>query len=321
MGVEPRTGGHHGVGHCGPGHSSTTVAQNGGHTSATTTTGPTLLVWSGHREGRRPTGLDGAVRGWAVLYAEVEGRGPTPGSVQGFTQTRSVVGPVATDLARHHEVCGWMHPAMGRSGGAGSRHGSKGPAPGETGGAATLLSANSMGARLCLQLALDHPQLVDALVLLGGDGGHRRTPPSAGPRRRDDEPWPAELEQVGWTESSVRWLPGRSSPAWTKRPAGMDARLANTVAGLATSLPAGGTGAQEPLWRRLCELPCRWLAMAGENDGRYPLPAQAMGRPSARNAELAVVPGAGTPPRAKPGGVPGHRASLPGRNGTTPAGS
>src|SRR4029078_10824997 len=50
-----------------------------------------------------------------MLPPEVEGRGPRRVLVHGFSQTRNCWGPVATDLARDHEVVRVDAPGHGRS--------------------------------------------------------------------------------------------------------------------------------------------------------------------------------------------------------------
>ncbi len=255
-----------------------------------------------------------------MLYAEVEGRGPRLVLVHGFTQTGRSWGPVATDLARHHEVVRVDAPGHGRSAALALDMVEGARLLGETGGAATYIGY-SMGARLCLQLALDHPQLVDALVLLGGTAGIEN-PAERRARRRDDEALARELEQVGVAEFVRRWLARPLFAGLDEAAAGMDARLANTVAGLATSLRLAGTGAQEPLWPRLCELAMPVLAMAGENDGRFRSRAQAMVAAIGPNAELAVVPGAGHAAQSEaPEAFLAIVHRFLARTGTTPAGS
>jgi pimeloyl-ACP methyl ester carboxylesterase len=69
-------------------------------------------------------------------------------------------------------------------------------------------------------------------------------------------------------------------------------RLANTPAGLASSLRLAGAGSQDSLWDRLGELTMPVLVVAGELDAPYAAASARMGRliiPS----EVVVVPGAG----------------------------
>ena len=226
-----------------------------------------------------------------MLYAEVVGRGPRLVLVHGFTQTGRSWGSIAADLERDHEVV--------RVDAAGHGYSASSPADmvagarllGETGGAATYIGY-SMGARLCLHLALEEPQRVHALVLLSGTAGIEDTAARAA-RRRDDEALALELEQVGVAEFVRRWLARPLFVGLDEGAAGLGARLENTVPGLAASLRLAGTGAQEPLWSRLSELAMPVLAVAGERDERFVATAHAMAAAIGPSADVAVVPGAG----------------------------
>jgi 2-succinyl-6-hydroxy-2,4-cyclohexadiene-1-carboxylate synthase len=226
-----------------------------------------------------------------VLHVEVEGSGPRLVLVHGFTQTGRSWGPLATELARHHEVVRVDAPGHGRSAAdavdmvAGAR------LLGEAGGTAAYIGY-SMGARLCLHLALAEPRRVTALVLVGGTAG-LDVPSERRARRRADEARAAELERVGVAEFVRRWLAQPLFAGLGAEAAGVEARLENTVAGLATSLRLSGTGAQESLWARLPELAMPVLALAGERDEIFRARAEAMVAAIGPNAEVAVVPAAG----------------------------
>jgi len=255
-----------------------------------------------------------------VLYAEVEGRGPRLVLVHGFTQTGRSWGPVATDLARHHEVVRVDAPGHGRSAALALDMVEGARLLGETGGAATYIGY-SMGARLCLQLALDHPQLVDALVLLGGTAGIEN-PAERRARRRDDEALARELEQVGWPNSSVRWLARPLFAGLDEAAAGMDARLANTVAGLATSSGWRGREPRNRCGRACANWPCRCWPWRGRTTVASRSRAQAMVAAIGPNAELAVVPGAGHAAQSEaPEAFLAIVHRFLARTGTTPAGS
>jgi 2-succinyl-6-hydroxy-2,4-cyclohexadiene-1-carboxylate synthase len=198
---------------------------------------------------------------------------------------------VAADLAHHYEVVRVDAPGHGRSASLAHDMVEGARLLGQAGGTATYIGY-SMGARLCLHLALARPQQVSALVLIGGTAGiedptERRT------RRRDDEALAVELEQVGVAEFVRRWLARPLFAGLDETTAGVGARLENTVAGLAASLRLAGTGAQEPLWARLSELAVPVLAVAGEKDDAFRARAEAMAAAIGPNAEVAVVPGAG----------------------------
>jgi len=226
-----------------------------------------------------------------VLYVEVEGRGPRLVLVHGFTQTGRSWGSLAADLARDHEVVRVDAPGHGRSAAQAVDMSEGAGMLGEAGGQATYLGY-SMGARLCLHLALARPHLVVALVLLGGTAGIE-DPRVRQERRRHDEALARELEQVGVPEFVRRWLSRPMFAGLDAAAAGVPARLENSVAGLASSLRQAGAGAQEPLWSRLGELAMPVLTVAGERDEVFTARAEAMARAIGPNAEVAVVPGTG----------------------------
>ena len=105
-----------------------------------------------------------------VLHAERRGRGPTLVLVHGFTQTGRCWGPEVDGLAADHEVVLIDAPGHGRSGKVMEGLRAGGRLIADQGGEATYLGY-SMGARFCLHIALDHPELVRGLVLLGATAG------------------------------------------------------------------------------------------------------------------------------------------------------
>jgi pimeloyl-ACP methyl ester carboxylesterase len=119
---------------------------------------------------------------------------------------------------------------------------------------------------LCLRLALDRPELVRALVLVGASPGIA-DPGERAARRAADDRLAAE--------------------------AGRDERLANTPAGLAYALRRLGTGVQEPLWDRLAGLRPPALLVAGERDPKFTALARRMAAAIGPTARVAVVVGAG----------------------------
>ncbi|TVR20413.1 MAG: alpha/beta fold hydrolase [Ilumatobacter sp.] len=126
----------------------------------------------------------------------------------------------------------------------------------------------SMGGRLCLHLALQHPELVERLVLLGATPGIENDVQRAD-RRAADEELAADLERTGVEEFLERWL---AQPLFARlRPtiAEMDERLTNTAEGLAASLRLAGTGTQQPLWDRLGEIRVPVLVLAGQHDQKF----------------------------------------------------
>lgn len=138
---------------------------------------------------------------------------------------------------------------------------------GQHGGRATYIGY-SMGGRLCLHLALERPDLVNRLVLIGTTPGIEDEAERS-QRRAADDVLATRLEQIGLEEFLHEWLAQPLFANLDAASAGHEARLANTVSGLAASLRLAGTGVQAPLWDRLHELAIPVLVIAGEHDTKF----------------------------------------------------
>ncbi len=224
-----------------------------------------------------------------MLYTEVDGHGPRLVLVHGFTQTSQSWGPVGASLVTDHQVVRVDAPGHGRSGPAC-------PMPAaaeqvaEAGGRAVYLGY-SMGARLCLHLALTDPGLVSALILVGGTAGIE-DPAERQRRQLADRALADQLERVGLGAFLHQWLANPMFADLDPTAAGLRHRLENTVQGLAASLRLAGTGAQDSLWERLPELAMPVLVVAGERDTKLPV-SRAMAAAIGDNAVLALVTGTG----------------------------
>jgi 2-succinyl-6-hydroxy-2,4-cyclohexadiene-1-carboxylate synthase len=212
--------------------------------------------------------------------------------VHGFTQTGRSWLPVAAPLARD----GWqvmLPDAPGHGASAAERADLLGGARllGETTGRA-VYAGYSMGGRLCLHLALDRPELVERLVLLGATAGIEDDR-ERGARRAADEALAADLERDGLAPFLERWLAGPLFATLSAERAGVEDRMRNGVAGLASSLRLAGTGTQADLWPRLGELSMPVLVVAGELDPRFAAIGERMAAEIGANATFAVLPGAG----------------------------
>jgi 2-succinyl-6-hydroxy-2,4-cyclohexadiene-1-carboxylate synthase len=211
--------------------------------------------------------------------------------VHGFTQTRRSWDRVAPALAARHEVVALDLPGHGELGDAALDLWQGARLLAQRGGAAAY-AGYSMGGRLCLHLALAHPDLVEALVLLGATAGIEDGEARAR-RRLEDERRSEQLERDGVEAFVDEWLAQPMFASLSRDAAGVDDRRRNSVAGLAASLRLAGTGAQEPLWHRLGELEMPVLLVTGERDERFRALARRMAKAIGANARLAVVPGAG----------------------------
>jgi 2-succinyl-6-hydroxy-2,4-cyclohexadiene-1-carboxylate synthase len=211
--------------------------------------------------------------------------------VHGFTQTLAAMEPLARPLRERHEVVRVDLP--GHGGSAAIRVGFAEAAAllGRAGGHAAYLGY-SLGGRLCLRLALDRPDLVRALVLVGASPG-LDDPAERAARRASDDALAAELERIGLERFLDRWL---AQPLFATLPlerAGRADRLANTTQGLAASLRLHGTGAQEPLWDRLAGLRPPARLLAGAADAKFAALAERMAATIGSSARVALIPGAG----------------------------
>lgn len=246
----------------------------------------------------RPTGAPAAdVR----LHTEVVGEGPTVVLAHGFTQTGRVWGTLDRRLAAAYRVVRVDLPGHGRSGKVHATVAGGARLLGAAGGPASYVGY-SMGARLCLQLALASPRTVTRLVLISGTPGIE-DPDERRARRASDRALAEAIEPVdGATppttlESFLRqWLANPMFAGVPPDAGGLDQRLTNTPAGLAASLRLAGTGTQRPRWAALPRLAMPVLVVTGERDVKFTGIGRRMARAIGPNATHAVVTEAGHAP-------------------------
>lgn len=211
--------------------------------------------------------------------------------VHGFTQTLAAWGPVGERLARRREVVRVDLPGHGGSDTVRVGFAEAAGFLGACGRVGTY-AGYSLGGRLCLRLALDRPELVRALVLVGASPGIA-DPAARDERRAADEAMAGRIEREGVAAFLDRWLAGPLFATLPAEAAGRADRLANTAEGLAYALRRLGTGAQEPLWERLATLRPPTLLVAGALDGKFAAIAGQMAAAIGPHARVALVPGAG----------------------------
>lgn len=135
------------------------------------------------------------------------------------------------------------------------------------------LMGYSMGGRIALQVALDHPERVSRLILVSSRPGIVDDAARA-ERRARDERLAEILEEdgigpfVAWWERQPVLRPIR--PMDSASEAGLRCqRLNQDPLGLAAALRRMGQGAMSPLWDRLGELRMPVLLIAGGADAAY----------------------------------------------------
>jgi 2-succinyl-6-hydroxy-2,4-cyclohexadiene-1-carboxylate synthase len=151
----------------------------------------------------------------------------------------------------------------------------------------------SMGARLCLRLALDRPAVVERLVVMSGTAGIA-TPGRRRARREADEQLARDAERDGVEVFLERWLDQRLFETLPRNAAQLEIRRRGyTVGRLTHQLRTLGQGTQEPLWERLGSLEMPVLLMCGQWDRTYGDIANRMAAQIGDNAEVVVVAKAG----------------------------
>jgi len=244
-----------------------------------------------------PAPLHTVVDPGAGAGARTDQGGPGPGAgervvlVHGFTQTLAAWRPVAERLRGRRAVVRVDLPGHGGSGRVRVGFEEAAGLVGECGGPGAY-AGYSLGGRLCLRLALDRPDLVRALVLVGASPGIA-DPAARAERRAADEALADRIERDGLQAFLDGWLAGPLFATLPPELAGRADRLANSAEGLAAALRRLGTGAQEPLWDRLAGLRPPTLLVAGALDAKFAAVAGQMAAAIGPAARVALVPGAG----------------------------
>lgn len=230
----------------------------------------------------------------ATLPRRVDGSGPRIVLVHGFTQTLHSWHAAADLLAGGFEVVRMDLPGHGGASHLRLGFDQAAAAVGAAGGS-SIYVGYSMGGRLCLRLAVERPDLVKALVLVG------TSPGLAGPKERSgrldaDRRLAADIERMGTHAFLDRWLAQPTFATLEPTAVDLEARRANPSSGLASALLLLGTGTQEPLWEHLGELSMPVLLVSGGLDPKFGLLAGRMAGSIGDNAKVLTVAGTGHAP-------------------------
>jgi 2-succinyl-6-hydroxy-2,4-cyclohexadiene-1-carboxylate synthase len=211
--------------------------------------------------------------------------------VHGFTQTLVSWRPVAAALAGDHRVVRVDAPGHGGSSTVRADLATSARLLGDAGGRAVYVGY-SMGGRTVLRLALDRPDLVAGLVLIGATAGID-DPDERSARRRADHALARHIEEIGVPAFLTEWLAQPLFDGLPDDPEERRARATNTAAGLAASLRYAGTGTMDPpWWNDLHRITSPTVAMAGEHDATFSALARRLSS-AIRASEVVIVAGAG----------------------------
>lgn len=212
--------------------------------------------------------------------------------VHGFTQSSGSWAPVADRLVDDFEMLAVDAPNHGRSTAVTAAGLGEAARLLTTAGGVATYVGYSMGGRICLRGALDHPAAVSALVLVSATAGIEDRAERLARQVADGE-LADRARSMPLEEFLAEWLSGPLFSTLDSDAAGLPARRVNTPAGLARSLRNLGTGSMTPLWDRLAELEMPVLVVAGELDAKFLSIAERLVAGIGPNAALHVVAGAG----------------------------
>ena len=154
-----------------------------------------------------------------------------------------------------------------------------------------VLIGYSMGARMALHAAIQHPYAMTGLVLVSGTPGIEDDSERAA-RVQADKELASRIESIGTPAFLQEWI---RQPLFAKSKFSNEEiqdRSRNTPASLATSLRKCGTGQQEPLWSQLQEINIPVLLICGARDEKFTGIAKRMNQ-AITNSTLRVLDKAG----------------------------
>ena len=222
----------------------------------------------------------GATQTIAFLHGFTQTRRSMHGLIKNMTDKSTLFSALAVDAPLHGES---QHVATNVAGAADALVDTCGPA---------IYLGYSMGARICLHAALQHPTRVQGLVLISGTAGI--IDPTQRQHRQDaDNALASHIELVGTQQFITEWLEKPMFALLPDNPQEIAQRYTNTPKSLATSLRLCGTGAQQSLWDALPKLTMPVLLIAGAHDEAFCQHARRMQELIGSNATLRIVQDAG----------------------------
>jgi 2-succinyl-6-hydroxy-2,4-cyclohexadiene-1-carboxylate synthase len=211
--------------------------------------------------------------------------------VHGFTQSASTWNDIAVHLSDTSRVVVVDLPGHGRS----SKIHATLPEAGDlllhAGGSAAYVGY-SLGARVVLHTALQHPERVSKLILCGANPGIISIAERA-ERKHDDDMLAKHIEDIGVTGFIDEWLETPLFSRLTKENDDRASRAINTASGLSTSLRTMGIGTQANLWPELVKLTMPVLIITGAYDEKFTEIGSRTARAIGANAAHVVVESAG----------------------------
>jgi len=231
------------------------------------------------------------------LYAERrEALGPNSDRpplmlLHGFTQTSRSWDPFIEFLDPHWTIVRVDLPGHGASNHADANLNETADLVAATCGRGIYLGY-SMGGRVALHVALQHPHLTSSLALIGATPGIEDEREREARRHADDE-LADSIERDGVSVFINRWLSNPMFDRLPKTASDIAERNRNTATGLAQSLRHVGTGTQRSLWPQLSTLKMPTALIAGEEDHKFATIARKMTTAIGSNAELHLIAQAG----------------------------
>ena len=187
--------------------------------------------------------------------------------VHGFTQSASTWNNVAVHLSDTSRVVVVDLPGHGRSSNIHASLPEAGDLLLQAGGSAAYVGY-SLGARVVLHTALQHPERVSKLILCGANPGIINSAERA-ERKHEDDMLATHIEDMGVKSFIDEWLETPLFSRLTQENDDRASRVINTASGLATSLRSMGIGTQANLWPELVKLTMPVLIVTGADDKKF----------------------------------------------------